>query len=70
MDNPNQTREDAHKRLLVASMGCLVNASETYLVAFRSYLYELIGKVEDKLEEIRREEREEDDYCFCSECLK
>ena len=52
----NQTQEDAHTRLLAASMGCLVNASETYLVAFRSYLYELIGKVNDKIEEIHKKE--------------
>lgn len=52
----HKTREDAHRQLLPASMGCLVDASETYLVAFRSFLYELIDKVNDKITEIHRKE--------------
>jgi hypothetical protein len=58
----NITEQDAFSRISDARMGCLVNASEPYLVALRANLIRWTADVETQLAiiEMRRQCRLED----------
>lgn len=48
----NATREDAHRRIVSARLGCFVNAKREYLVALRNLLFLWIDNIEVKIKEI------------------